>query len=120
LPTSTRTSLERFYGAPGGQRKLDVFEEFLADDAQSSPADRAAFKIDFADFLKRLSIRDRLLAGFLAQGNTAQEAARVFALTPGRVTQLRVALCRAWYERQGETPPFERRRRRPGPASAGG
>jgi hypothetical protein len=120
LPTSTRTSLERFYGAPGGQRKLDVFEEFLADDAQSSPADRAAFRIDLADFLKGLSARDRLLVGFLAQGNTAQEAARAFGLSPGRVSQLRVALCRAWYERQGETAPFERRRRRPSQPSARG
>jgi hypothetical protein len=116
LPVGTRASRDRLYGSPRGQRDLDVFEEYLADPTQGSPADRAIFKIDFSHFAKGLSPRDRLLAGFLAQGNTAQEAARAFGLTPGRVTQLRVALCRAWYTRHGETPPCDRRAGRRGRA----
>jgi hypothetical protein len=109
LPVGTRASRDALYGRPRGQRDLDVFEEYLADSTQGSPADRAIFKLDFADFAKGLSPRDRLLAGFLAQGNTAKEAAQVFGLTPGRVTQLRVAWCKAWHARHGERAPCERR-----------
>lgn len=80
----------------------------LHDHRHPSPADRAAFRIDFAIFRGRLSRRDCKLADFLAAGNTGKDAARKFHLSQGRITQIRQQLCRAWYAMHGEQPPRAR------------
>jgi hypothetical protein len=110
LPVSTHRSMADLYASVNGQRQLDSYEESLKDDTRTPIPDQAAFRIDFPDFLKTLSGRDRRLVKFLALGHSARKAARRFHLTAGRVTQLRVRWCREWYARHGERAPFEDRR----------
>jgi hypothetical protein len=66
-----------------------------------------AFRIDFPRFLQGLSERDRQLAHYLSLGHPARLAAREFRLSPGRIIQVRVQWCRAWYTMHGEKAPFE-------------
>jgi hypothetical protein len=112
LPFSSRTSVEDLYGDVRGQRELDAYEERLQDNTRSPVPDQAAFRIDFAAFLRELMPRDHDLALFLSLGNSAKQAAAKFRLSPGRVTQLRVGWCQEWFARHGEQAPFEERLRR--------
>jgi hypothetical protein len=109
LPASTRRPAEELYGAPGGQRQLDAYEQLLADHGRSTPADAAIFRVDFDAFLRARTPRDRLLMWHLAQGSPASEVAEAFELSRGRLSQLRAQWCKDWHRRHGERAPFERR-----------
>jgi hypothetical protein len=102
LPVSTRRSFDDFYASVHGQQSVDSYEERLHDNSVTPPPDAAAFRIDWPNFLKTLSERDRELAHFLSLGHAASKAAERFKLTPGRVTQLRQRWCREWRLCQGE------------------
>src|SRR3954452_19388309 len=102
LPASTRRSFEALYGLIKGQQDIDAYEERLRDNTVTPPPDAAAFRIDWAHFLARLSERDRRLAHFLSLGHRAKVAAQHFKLSPGRITQLRQRWCKAWRACQGE------------------
>jgi hypothetical protein len=80
-----------------GQQHIDAFEECLQDDGRWSPADAAAFKIDWSAFLQTVTKRDRRLAAYLSLGHSGKRAAVRFKLSPGRVTQIRQRMCREWY-----------------------
>jgi hypothetical protein len=84
------------------QRQLDLFEERLHDNRQTPVPDQVAFRVDFAAFLKTLSLRDRELARFLSFGHSAKKAASKFKLSPGRVTQLRRQWQKEWLLSQGD------------------
>jgi FixJ family two-component response regulator len=58
--------------------------------------------LDFADWLKTLSKRDRRLAEALALGETTASAAHMFRISAGRVSQLRRELCANWERFVGE------------------
>jgi hypothetical protein len=73
---------------------------WVANDHRSTPADHAAFLIDFQDWLSRLSERRRLSAELLSQGYSALEVARQVGLTPSAITQARAALAKNWSEFQ--------------------
>jgi DNA-directed RNA polymerase specialized sigma24 family protein len=79
--------------------------EALVEDKRSTPADIAAVRIDFASWLSTLPRRSRRLAERLAMGETTSGAARLFGISPGRVSQLRGEFRRAWYAFQGEAIP---------------
>jgi hypothetical protein len=81
------------------QRDGDV-KAWVANDHRSTPADHAAFLIDFQEWLSRLSGRRRLSAELLSQGFGTLEVAREVGLTPGAITQARAALARSWNEFQ--------------------
>jgi hypothetical protein len=81
------------------QRDGDA-KAWVANDHRSTPADHAAFLIDFEDWLGRLPERRRLTAELLSQGFGTVEVARQVGLTPGAVTQARAALARNWSEFQ--------------------
>ena len=81
---------------------LDTFEERLHENRRTPVPEQAAFRIDFPQFMRSLSQRDRRLATFLSLGNLAKAAADKFGLSQGRVTQLRQGWCREWRARQGE------------------
>jgi hypothetical protein len=85
-----------------GQRDLDAFEEWLTDNTVTPPPDAAAFRIDFPEFLGKLTKRDRAMAAFLAQGHRANVAVVRFDVTPTRVTVLRQRWRREWQAFQGE------------------
>jgi hypothetical protein len=111
LPCSTTPSREVRSGTTHSQGHFNAYEERLRDNTVTPPPDAAAFRIDFPQFLHRLTDRDRRLAEFLSLGHQARKAADRFGLSPGRVTQLRQRWCREWRAFQGEERANERTHR---------
>ena len=89
LPTSTRTSLENLHASPRGQALHDLFEEVLHDNSRTPPDEQASFRIDFREWRRTRTERDRRLMDELMLGERATRVARRFGLTPGRISQLR-------------------------------
>lgn len=83
------------------------WREALVEDRHSSPADIAAYRIDFADWLAGLSPKHRRIATTLAGGETTILAAKQFRVSAGRISQIRQELRKSWKEFQGETPADE-------------
>ena len=54
-----------------------------------SPADVAAFRIDFAEWLTGFPRRDRRIIGRMISGDGTFAVADRFGVTPGRISQLR-------------------------------
>ncbi len=67
-----------------------------------TPAEQAAFRIDFRTWLRTLPARHRRLALLLARGERPGQIAKRLGVTPPRVTQIRRALCQRWQQFQGE------------------
>lgn len=78
------------------------WEELLAENKRSTPADLAACRLDFHAWLRRLNRRKRKVALRLAGGETTQEASRHFGVSQARISQLRRELQQSWSEFQGE------------------
>jgi hypothetical protein len=76
--------------------------EALVEDRTAGPAQIAETRIDFADWLKTLSNRDRELAETLARGETTGAVACMFRVSAARVSQLRRQLCENWHRFVGE------------------
>jgi hypothetical protein len=77
------------------------WREVLVEDRHASPAEIAAIRVDFCDWLNSLSLRDRRIAEQLAIGETSGRVARMFAVSTGRISQLRRELLRSWSEFTG-------------------
>src|SRR5947209_6161471 len=84
------------------ERAHGRWEEIVVEDRSVSPADMASFKIDFADWLKRLKRSKRRVDLRLASGDTPRDAALRFRLTRSRISQLRNELRQNGAEFQGE------------------
>lgn len=69
----------------------------LCDDTQSPIPTRVAFRIDFPEWLRTLSDRNRALIGAMMQGHETSLLAKWFSVTPGRISQLRASYCRSWH-----------------------
>lgn len=89
--------------------RLDCFdpvenqwEEIVVEDKRSTPADIAACRIDFANWLKRLPRRQRRIALSLAAGESTSGAARQFGVTAARISQLRLWMNESWERFQGK------------------
>jgi len=81
---------------------LDDWKEALTDGRRANPAELAALRVDFSDWLGTLSDRDQRLVQALAAGEGTGGAAEMFRLTAGRVSQLRRELYRSWLAFLGE------------------
>ena len=81
------------------QRNGDV-KAWVANDRRSTPADHAAFLIDFQEWLGRLPERRRLSAELLCQGYGTKEVALQLGVTPAAISQARTELARNWNEFQ--------------------
>ena len=81
------------------------WRELLIEDRSASPADIAATRIDFQDWISGLSSRHRRMALLLASGEKTSIVARRFRMSAGRISQLRCRLRQAWHEFQGEACP---------------
>jgi hypothetical protein len=79
----------------------DGWQEVVVEDKRATPADIAACRIDFAEWLRRLTARLRKIALALAAGETTKGAAEQFGLSPARISQLRKWLKRNWDGFQG-------------------
>ena len=82
----------------GGWRAVAV------EDSRVSPADQAAFNLDFRAWLAGLTRRDRRIINRLAAGEGTTAVAERFGLSPGRVSQLRRSFERSWTQFQGTRP----------------
>jgi len=79
-----------------------VWKEAVIEDPRTSVIDQVCFRIDFPEWLKRLSARDRRIARSLAFGDTTGQVAKQFGISPGRVAQLRRELHESWRQFHGE------------------
>jgi DNA-binding NarL/FixJ family response regulator len=89
--------------------RIDRFEhggaqwaEAIVADSRTPIADQVWFRIDFPEWLRRLSRRDRRVALVLAEGHRTSDVAKRFRLSPGRISQLRHQLHDAWQTFHGE------------------
>lgn len=85
-------------------RQEGDLKAWVVNDHRSTPADHAAFLIDFQDWLGRLSDRRRLSAELLSQGYGTLEVAEQVGLSPGAISQARTALERNWKAFQQDPP----------------
>jgi hypothetical protein len=74
----------------------DQWQEQLIADRRATPAELAACKLDFCEWLARLSHPKRKVAQRLAMGDTTSEAASHFGVTRARISQLRRELLINW------------------------
>ena len=75
-------------------------EQVVVEDRHASPADTAAVRIDFGEWLRMLSRRNRRIAKALAKGESTKATAATFGITAGRVSQLRGEFEESWSEFQ--------------------
>jgi len=75
--------------------------QLVVEDRRSSPADIAATRIDFSDWLAVLPDRKRHVAEYLAIGETTSDAARQFGVSAARISQLRRELHDSWRQFHG-------------------
>ena len=68
----------------------------LSGDRTVGPAELAASRIDFADFMKSLGKRTRKIAELLAVGETTNRVAEIIGVTAGRISQIRRELQAQW------------------------
>ena len=83
-------------------RKECGWQEIVVEDRRATPADVAATRIDFSDWLKSLKPKMRKIAKTLATGETTTDVARKFAVSQARVSQIRRELKDGWETFQGE------------------
>ena len=87
-------------GAPRDQR--GGWREQLVENKRTSPADLAAFKLDFDAWLRTLSGRDRRMATDLGMGERTGDVAKKYGVSASRVSQLRRQLQTSWEEFVGD------------------
>jgi len=80
----------------------DGWKRIAVEDRKAMIPDLAAFRIDFAGWLQKLTHRDREIICALSSGHSTKAAAERFGLSEGRVSQLRRKFERLWRVFQGE------------------
>ena len=102
LPASTRSPHEQLHATPQGQALLDAFEERLRDNTLTPVPDQVAFRIDFPNWLRTLTGRERRLVRAMAHNERTKDLSRQFELSPGRISQLRREFRDGWLRYHGE------------------
>ena len=90
-----------------GDSTAGSWREWLSEDNRVTPADEAAFRLDFEGWLAGLPERKRRVAELLAEGHEGVVVARTVGIAPSRVTQLRSELAASWraFQAQAEGGP---------------
>ena len=83
------------------------WREALVENRRTPVADQVQFRVDFGDWLKSLTRRDRRIAERLARGERACAVAERFGLSQGRISQLRREFDEGWTRFLGDDPPAE-------------
>ena len=78
------------------------WQESVVEDHRTPVPDQAAFRIDFPAWLKSYPKRDRRIAEALLRGESTNEVARKFKISPGRISQLRKEFHHSWEIYRGE------------------
>lgn len=76
--------------------ETNPLNEALIDNRQTSPDEQAAFRLDFAAWLRSLSRRDKHLVTDMGLGERTKDLAHKYGCSPGRVSQKRLELCGDW------------------------
>jgi hypothetical protein len=76
--------------------------EALCENTQTLPDEQAAFRLDFAAWLRTRSDRDRRIIFALMLGERTADVSRKYGTTPGRISQLRGDYRRDWHAFIGE------------------
>lgn len=84
-------------GAP-----TETWKQWSAARNHVTPADEAAFRLDFAEWLERLPARKRLMAALLAEGHGTGAVAQALGVSPGAVSQVRGWLETNWHAFQSQ------------------
>jgi hypothetical protein len=103
-PTPKRresAAFTRCEAPPKALETEDGWRAMVVDDPKVSPADQAAFKIDFQHWLRSFSQRERKIIACLAAREDTCAVADRFGTTLGRVEELRRQLERSWEIFQG-------------------
>jgi sigma-70-like protein len=80
----------------------DGWRQAVLADRKVPVPDLAAFRIDFAQWLRTLTRRDQHIISALSGGDTTMAVAERFGLSEGRVSQLRRRFEQLWRRFQGE------------------
>ncbi len=83
-------------------RETDEWLEAIVEDHRTPVPDQVAFRIDFPNWLTRLSRRNRRIAEALALGHSTGQVAKRFKLSPGRISQLRGEFYQSWQDYHGD------------------
>ena len=86
----------------GYDRAGHPWQEILVEAKHAGPAETAASRIDFADWLASLTRRDEMIAEALSDGGTTKDVARRFRVSPGRISQKRREFLVSWQRFQGQ------------------
>ena len=78
------------------------WREVVVEDRHAGPAETAAARIDIGAWFASLPRRQRRIAETLATGESTKTAARMFRVSPGRISQTRRELHDGWRDFQGE------------------
>ena len=74
----------------------DNWAESLIADERARPDQLVMARIDFSEWLQTLKPLHRKVAEHLSFGESTHSTARIFNLTPGRISQIRRLLERSW------------------------
>lgn len=77
--------------------------EAVVEDHRTSVVEQVCFRIDFPEWLQRLSPAKRIVAQALAAGDTTGEVALRTGLSQARISQIRQELADSWFALHGET-----------------
>lgn len=96
----------------------DGWESVLVENWTITPADLAASRIDFREWLGRMKRRRREIAESLAAGYRTEEVAELFRLSRGRVSQMRREFENSWRKYQEDAPSRPEKEKPAGSAAA--
>jgi len=82
----------------------DAWREILVEDRRAGPAEVAATRMDFDQWLRSLPKRLRKIAAALSTSETTGAVAKRFRVSDGRISQIRKELYNAWRRFIGESP----------------
>lgn len=85
-----------------GVGKSDGWKQVAVESRKVPTPDLAAFRIDYAQWLRTLARRDRRVIAAFTGGESTSAVADRFGITPGRVSQLRRKYEHLWRAYQGE------------------
>ena len=77
-------------------------EERLANNTQTPVPDQAAFRIDFPEWLRTLSSRERTMVQAMMREEGTNDLSRTFGVSAGRISQIRSSLRTEWTRFCGE------------------
>jgi hypothetical protein len=78
------------------------WRESIVEDRRTGPAETAAMRVDFSEWLDQLPERRRHIAEALGSGDSTGSVAVRFNISPGRVSQIRRELNENWLAFHGE------------------